>query len=121
GPFPVPSGWSDRHQRSRHWRMDSFMVPGDGKEKGEGGMPGHAVTLDQPLVSADDGLGNRQAQPGAVGAAADHGVEDAVEDGRRNARSVVADLQSAYQPVAPRADGELAQGTGAQGDPATAV
>jgi len=35
-----------------------------------------ALTFDQTLVLADDVLGNGQAQPGTVRAAADHGEEN---------------------------------------------
>src|SRR3990167_8107257 len=51
-----------------------FQRQGD-REKGVARV---ALTLDQALMLTDDVLGNRQAQTGAVGTTADHGVEDGV-------------------------------------------
>ncbi len=69
---------------------------------------------------ADDVLGNGQAQPGTVGAATDHGIEEGVLQFRRDARAVVDDFHPRHQAMAHMADGELAQGAAAQGDAAQA-
>ncbi len=69
---------------------------------------------------ADDVLGNGQAQPGTVRAAADHGKEDGFLQVRGNARAVVDDFDLGHQAMAHVADGELAHGAGAQADAAKA-
>src|SRR3546814_5128360 len=46
------------------------------QEDRKGGVAGVALTFDQALMLTDDVLGNGQAQPGTVRAAADHGKED---------------------------------------------
>ncbi|MNR30300.1 hypothetical protein D3C85_1477480 [compost metagenome] len=79
-----------------------------------------AVTFDQALVLTDDVLGNGQAQPGAVGAAADHWIENGFLKFGRDARAVVDDFDLGHQPVPGVANGELAHGPGAQGDAAQA-
>ena len=86
------------------------------QEDRERGVAGMAFTFDQALVLADDVLGNGQAQPGTVRAAADHGKEDGFLQFRRNAGAVVDDLDLGNQAVAHMADGELAQSAGAQAD-----
>ena len=79
-----------------------------------------ALTLDQALVLTDDVLGNGQAQPGTVRAAADHRKENGFLQFRRDARAVVDDLDLGHQTMADVADGELAHGAGAQADAAQA-
>lgn len=79
-------------------------------------MAGVALAFNQPLVLADDVLGDGQAESGTVRTAADHGVEDGFLELGRDARAVVDDLHLAHQAVTRVADGELAQGTAAQGD-----
>ncbi len=69
---------------------------------------------------ADDVLGNGQAQPGTVRAAADHGKEDGFLQVRGNAGTVVDDFDLGHQAMAHVANGELAHGAGAQADAAQA-
>src|SRR5690606_36822352 len=118
-PFPVPSGWSGRHEQSRRYQFESFFLSRSEiqrQKQGKDGTTRHAFAFDQAMVPGDDVLGDRQAQAGAVGATADQGIEDAVEDARGNAGAVIEDLQPAYQAMATLVDGELAQRAGAQGD-----
>jgi hypothetical protein len=56
------------------------------------------------LVLTNDVLGNRQAQAGAVGTPADHGIEDGFLQFGRDTRADVDDLDLGHQAMADMAD-----------------
>src|SRR5690554_5898133 len=80
------------------------------------GMPRLRNKFDQSLVLIHDRLGNGQTQPRSLRPTAHHGVKNGIGNVVGNARPVIDDLQRAHQPVPFGAQGNLAQGTGSQGD-----
>ncbi len=55
-----------------------------------------------------------QPEPGAIGPATDHWVENVLAQLRRDSGPVVDDVYPADKPMAPGADGDLPQGAGAK-------
>src|SRR5690606_34788749 len=98
---------------SRRLPVGSFAVL-QRQEDDEIGSSGLTLALHQPPMLADDALGNGKAESGARGPATDHGVEDVLQQLRRDARAVIDDVDPTHQPVAAMADGELPQGPAAK-------
>ena len=66
------------------------------------------------MVAANNALGNGQPKAITAGATANHRVENILLQLRANAGAIVDNVYPAYQAVASRAYGELAQGPGAK-------